>query len=142
MVINPETGKIDIVGNLGSARLTPEGGFAVLLTNKTGAASVKGNVVHPSPTVDDAFVLSAQDIPDPIGVVYESGAEDGTPCWVVIAGRADVYFIGSTNTGHLARGFISSDAGFVAGQALSEAVPTSPFATDKHFISTFTKSGM
>jgi hypothetical protein len=51
----------------------------------------------------------------------------------VVSGIADVYFWGNTVRGHLARTGIASDTGEVSGQALSEAVPESPFATDKHF---------
>jgi hypothetical protein len=116
-------------------RITPEGGIAIKLTNKTGAPSVKGEVVAPysATAVDNAVKKIVVDEPDPIGVFYESDIADGAEAWIVIAGIAEVYFIGNTTRGHIARGFITGDAGYVAGQALSEAVPTSPFATDKHF---------
>ena len=52
---------------------------------------------------------------------------------MVVSGIADVYFVGNTTRGYLARTFITGDAGYVTGQALSEAVPTAPFSTDKHF---------
>ena len=42
-------------------------------------------------------------------------------------------FIGDTTCGHIARGFIGADAGYIAGYALSEAYPTPPAASDKHF---------
>lgn len=74
-----------------------------------------------------------KDIPDPIGVVYAT-VLSGADVWVVFTGVADVYFIDSTTAGHLARGFLTSDGGiYVIGQALSEAVPVSPFSADKHF---------
>lgn len=116
-------------------KITSEGGLAILLKNKTGGNSVKGYVVgvYSSTAIDKSVRLIQQNIPDPIGVFYESGIPDGNDAWVVVSGIADVYFIGTTVRGYLARGFVTSDAGFVAGQALSEAVPTSPFATDKHF---------
>lgn len=116
-----------------NVKITSEGGLAVLLKNKSGAPSVKGYLVSTQASEDNAVRLVQQNIPDPIGAFYESGIPDGNMAWVVISGIADVYFIGSTTRGYLARGFVTSDAGFVAGQALSEAVPTSPFATDKHF---------
>lgn len=112
---------------------TPEGGHAVLMTNKTGANSVKGEVVTTGSTVDNSVIKVVVDVPNPIGVFYESGVADGAEAWVVISGIAEVYFIGSTTRGQFARGFITGDAGYVAGQALAEAVPTAPFATDKHF---------
>lgn len=129
---------VEITNNYGSVtsskiRVTPEGGTAILLTNKTGANSVKGEVVSVSPTFNNAVAKIIVNVPDPIGVFYESGIADGSEVWIVVSGIADVYFIGNTTRGHLARGFITADAGYVTGQVLSEAVPTSPFATDKHF---------
>lgn len=120
---------------IGSERVmfTAEGGLAVKMTNKTGAASVKGEVVTTGSTVDNSVIKVIVDVPNPIGVFYESGVADGAEAWVVVSGIAEVYFIGSTTRGQFARGFITGDAGYVAGQALAEAVPTAPFATDKHF---------
>ena len=115
--------------------LTASGGLAVRLTNKTGGASVKGEVVEAdgAGAVNNAVAKIVQNEPDPIGVFYESGVADGAEAWIVVAGIADVYFIGNTTRGHVARGFVTADAGYVTGQALSEAVPSSPFASDKHF---------
>jgi hypothetical protein len=115
--------------------LTPNGGIAIKLTNKTGAASVKGEVVtvYTATAINNAVAKIVVNIPSPIGVFLESGIADGAEAWIVVSGIADVYFIGNTTIGHLARGFITGDAGYVAGQALSEAVPAAPFATDKHF---------
>jgi len=126
---------VDKDGNVSSgakSAINKDGGIMVKLTNKTGATSVKGNVVRVNSAVDNSFVLAIDTAPDAFGVVYEAVA-DGAECWVVVSGIADVYFIGSTTRGHLARTFVASEAGYVTGQALSEAVPSSPFATDKHF---------
>lgn len=116
-------------------RLTVEGGIAVKLTNKTGATSVKGYAVrvYSATAVDNAVGLTIDTAPDCCGVVYEAGIADGSEMWVVISGIAEVYFIGSTTRGHLARTFLAAEAGYVSGQALSEAVPSPPFDTDKHF---------
>jgi len=118
---------------VGSAKMNSDGGYMVRMTNRTGGASVKGEVVCASSSYDSAVAKIAQNVPDPIGCFYESGIADGAEAWVVVSGRAQVYFIGNTTHGHLARGFVTSDSGYVTGQALSEAVPSSPFATDKHF---------
>jgi len=69
--------------------ITPEGGFAVKLTNKTGAASVKGSLVHADETTDLAFSLQTVEF-DTIGAVYEDGQPDGQPCFVVMSGIAEV----------------------------------------------------
>lgn len=112
---------------------TEDGGIAVKLTNKTGAASVKGYVVTPDDTVENAVKLVPVNEPDAIGVFLESGVADGDEAWVVVSGLAYVYFSSDTSPGYLARTGLTADTGEVAGQALAEAYPTSPFATDKHF---------
>lgn len=112
---------------------TPEGGIAVKLTNKTGVASVKGSTCHVSTTTNNAVQYTPIGEPDTIGVMYEDGVADGAETWIVVSGIADVLFVGSTTREYLARTFISGDAGAVAGKAMAEPIPTSPFATDKHF---------
>jgi hypothetical protein len=70
--------------------LTPEGGIAIALTNKTGSASVKGELVEASTGTDNAFEQMSADSNHPIGAVYEAGVADGSECWVVIYGRCQV----------------------------------------------------
>ena len=125
--------KLSGIGN-GKVMMTDVGGIAVRLTNKTGGASVKGHVVNSNSGQNNSVVKIAVNVPDPIGVFLDSGVADGAEAWVVVSGIADVYFVGNTTRGHLARGFLTADgASYVAGQALSESVPTSPFSDDKHF---------
>jgi len=115
-------------------KITQDGGYAIKLTNKTGGLSVKGEIVTPDATVDNAVSKIVVDVPNPIGVFYESNVADGDEAWIVVSGIADVYFVGNSTRSHIARGFLTADGGsYVTGQALSEAVPTSPFAVDKHF---------
>jgi len=114
-------------------KITAEGGYAIRLTNKTGADSVKGYVVDASSTNDNAVQLVVDGVPDAFGIIYEDGIADGSEVWVVTSGIADVYYIGSTVRKDLARTFISAEAGYVAGQAMSEPFPAPPFASDKHF---------
>lgn len=109
-------------------RITEDGGIAIKLT--AGENLVKGNIVYVSAA--NTVKKCLQNNPDVIGVVYIS-ANNATNVWVVVSGVAYVYFTGNTTPGHIARGFVTSDGGYVAGQALSEAYPTSPFASDKHF---------
>lgn len=142
-LVDPETGNItrewfrfftEIVAYLSQGiKLTEEGGLAVKYINKTGAASIKGYCVTTGSSVNNSVVLVPIDVPNCIGVFYESGIADGSEAWVVVSGVADVYFWGSTTRGHLARTGLTADTGEISGQALSEAIPTSPFATDKHF---------
>jgi hypothetical protein len=123
-----------LVGNaVGNIAFTAEGGLAVKLTNRTGGASVKGYCVTTDTVNNNGVKLVPIQEPNCIGVFYESGIANGSEAWVVIAGIADVYYWGSTTRGYLARTGLTTDTGEIAGQAMTEAVPTSPFATDKHF---------
>jgi hypothetical protein len=123
---------LKVLGN-SEAKITSDGGYAIRMINKTGAPSIKGYVVEPSPTTDKGVQLIRQDIPDPIGVFLDDGVPDGKYAWIVISGKAYVYYTSSATRGYLSRGFVAVDAGFVAGQALNEPLPASPFASDKHF---------
>lgn len=114
-------------------KFTPEGGLAVRMINKTGGLSVKGQVVCAASGVDVACQLIVKDAPDPIGVIYEAGIADGAPVWVVVSGIAEALFWNAPTRKHLARGSVGTESGYAAGKVISEAIPTSPFATDKHF---------
>lgn len=94
--------------------VTPLGGIAVKLTNKTGSASVKGSVVECSSTTDNAFELETADDLNPIGVVYDSGVADGDDCWVVVAGVAEVLLQDSTAS---TRGYWVRTSATTAGRA-------------------------
>lgn len=113
--------------------LTPEGGMAVKLLNATSASSIKGYSVSASVDSYGGVRLTPINVPDSVGVFYESGIANATSAWIVVSGVADVYFVGAATMGNIARTFVSADSGGVSGMALSEAAPTSPFSTDKHF---------
>lgn len=117
----------------GKIAITDDGGLAVKLTNKTGAASIEGYVVTPHLSVDNAVRLATIDGANGIGVFLESDVADGDEAWVVVSGIAKVYFSNAPTRGYIARTGLAADTGEVAGQALSEAYPVSPFTTDKHF---------
>lgn len=124
----------DATPTSGKAFFTPEGGLAVKLTNRTGGASFKGQMVHVSSSYDNAVTAAVVDVPDPVGFMYQDGVADGAECLVVVAGIAEVYFVGNTTRGQFARGFLTADGGaYVIGQAMAEALPASPFTDDKHF---------
>ena len=111
-----------------------EGGLMVKLTNKTGSASVKGYVVEASDTDNNAVQLSPVNDVDPFGVFYESGVADGSEAWIVVSGRAQVYFGTSTTRGNFARVPVTGDTGAASGVAYNEAAPSPPLSTDKHFM--------
>ncbi len=114
-------------------KMTTIGGYAIKMTNKTGANSVAGHVVTPDSANNDAVVKVVQNVPNGIGVFLDSGVTDGSEAWVVVGGIADVFFVAAATRGFLARTFVTVDGDYVIGQAKSEAQPTSPFSVDKHF---------
>jgi len=81
--------KIDGAAEFPKVKLTVEGGIAVKMTNKTGSASVKGSLISASTTVDNSFILQSNEY-DTMGVVYQDGVADGSECWIVVSGIAEV----------------------------------------------------
>jgi hypothetical protein len=102
-------------------KITPEGGFAVRLTNKSGVVSVKGQIVSHKGTVARAFDLTAVDANHCLGVVYESGIEDAAECWVVVSGIAQVLMKNAATMGHICRIPLNTDDGEAAGYAMDAA---------------------
>ncbi len=116
-----------------TVKLTPEGGIATLMVNDTGGASIKGYLLQPSSTVDNGVTYTNNDDVDPIGVIYEDGVPNGENVWVVIAGIADVFYGVAVTRATFSRVPVAADGIAVAGQAINEALPIPPLATDKHF---------
>lgn len=114
-------------------KITPEGGIAIKLTNKTGANSIKGYLVVTSSGTDNAVNICSTDVVGPIGVFYESGIIDGNDAWIVVSGIADVYYSASTVRGYFARNGQTGDTGVTPGMAYAETAPVPPLATDSHF---------
>jgi hypothetical protein len=116
--------------------LTPDGGVATKMINKTGATSIKGTIAHHHATIDFAFELCPDDEADQIGIVYgdDDGNQvaDGEECWVVGNGRAYVYIEEAAVLGYFVRSQVAADGGTI-GYAHQEAAPSSPFSSDKHF---------
>jgi hypothetical protein len=74
----------------GKSKMTIIGGFAVQLTNRTGAATVAGQIVKADVNNDDSVVLTAADDLEVFGVFLDSGVANGAEAWVVVSGIADV----------------------------------------------------
>jgi hypothetical protein len=79
--------------------LTELGGLAVKLTNKTGSNSIKGTVVKASTTDDLAFAAQAAQY-ESFGIVYEDGIADGSECFIVVQGVAEVLLEDTTAAEH------------------------------------------
>lgn len=117
---------------VGSAFITKEGGYAVRILNKTGADSVKGTIIEADKTVDNAVQLAGIDDPDPCGVVYSDGIPDGGYMYIITTGIADVKYGTAVTRGTFARIPVTADS-VAGGLAVAEPLPSTPFATDKHF---------
>ena len=71
---------------IGYDTVTGERGTQIRLTNKTGAASVKGTVLDQDDTVVQAGKIIPAGAPDPIAIVYEAGVADGSEMWCWVPG--------------------------------------------------------
>jgi hypothetical protein len=118
---------------LGNAIFTKEGGFAVRMINKTGAASVKGTILEAGSAVDFSVEKSGINDPDPCGIMYCDGVPDGGHVYVVTGGMAEVLYGTAVTRGTFSRTPVTADS-VAAGLGVSEALPTPPFSSDKHFM--------
>ena len=71
-------------------KLTSIGGFAIQLTNNTGANSVEGQLVEADNTDENSYKKADANATDAIGVVHNAGVADGSEVWIVVAGIAEV----------------------------------------------------
>lgn len=88
------TASSEVVGP--KAKITAEGGYAVLLTNNTGHTSVKGEIVIASASVDNGVDQAGASSVVPIGVIYNAGVAASSAVWVVVSGIAQVLIKDST----------------------------------------------
>ena len=109
------------------AHLTPEGGLALRLTNKTGGTSVKGTIVEAHAATNNAFRVCDANSVEAFGIVYEDGIADGAECIVVIGGRCQVLLKDATLSTRNNWAGVSD----VAGRA--DCTGVSPPAQPAHF---------
>lgn len=108
---------------------TGEKGFMLKMTNKTGAATVKGSCVCASTTTDNAFTLQEVEL-DTFGVVYEAGIADGSDAWIWVNGSvAQVLFKDGESA---TREYVALGAD-TDGRALCISVPTGNPMVNDHF---------
>jgi len=110
--------------------VSPEGGILSVLTNKTGAPSIKGQLVEASTAVDMAFQVATTSGFTCIGAVYDAGVPDGSPCRIVVGGVADVLMVNGTSA---TRGNWAGASTAVGGRALLSGTVPSPPNADSHF---------
>lgn len=109
-------------------KLTAIGGYAIKLTNTTGAVTVKGQTVKADTATDDAVILTAADDDECFGVFLDAGVADDAEAWVVIAGIADVAMGDNELATH--GNWVetnSTEAGY------ADATSTTPAAAPQHF---------
>lgn len=78
----------DVIG--AKIRLTSIGGYAIKLTNETGAVSVAGETVIASVGTADAVDASGMSELQCIGVFLDDSVAEHAEAWVVVSGIADV----------------------------------------------------
>ncbi len=113
-------------------KFTSEGGLAVRVLNDTGAPSIKGYIVEASSNVDNAIQYTSGDDIDPLGIIYDDNIPDGQLVWIVVTGIAEVFYAMPVTRATFSRVPTIVEA-LPDGQAVNEALPIPPFATDKHF---------
>ena len=125
-------------------KITPIGGIAVKLTNKTGSASAAGQLVKADTATNDAVILSAADELETFGVFLDSGIADAAEAWVVISGIADVAMEDNTaaTRGNWVRASIT-EAGYAdaTNAAAPNPINQTHFAEIGHCIETVTAGG-
>jgi hypothetical protein len=102
-------------------KVTPLGGLCKKLINRTGAASVKGQLVEPDSANDDSVTIAAAGEYDPIGVFLDSGVANGEAAWIVYSGVAE--FLLEDNTGATAEDWLGVSDG-EAGHTQAIAIPS------------------
>ena len=128
-----DTGLQESAGDVivGGLMYTADGGIAKQYIYKGASASVKGEVVHPSLTTENAVTIETSEF-DSVGVVYESGIEDGNLVWVVFSGSAYVLLEDTTATAYGNWVYASAVDGRANGSLAQPAGGTISALTD-HF---------
>ena len=106
--------------------MTPIGGFAIKLTNETGAVTVAGQLVKADTATNDAVVLAGIDDIECFGVFLDDDVADGAEAWVVVSGIANVAF--DDNVAAVRGDWVAT--GLAAGYARTA---TNPNAAPQHF---------
>ncbi len=123
-------GEVEAGGSTTKIKLTSLGGYAIKLTNKTGANSVAGQLVQADTTTNDAVRLTGTDEEETMGVFLDAGIPDGSEAWIVVYGIADVAMEDDTaaTRGNWVRSSVT-EAGYADA---TNAAPPAP-ASFSHF---------
>ena len=112
------------------ATVLKTGAFAVWMTNRTGAASIKGTIVTASRDYDSAIMIEDADNGyDAFGIIYQNGVLDGNQVLVIVAGIAEVLIQDGQAVAH---GNLMRCSDTVDGRAIPVNIPPPP-NQDQHF---------
>ena len=116
-----------MANSFSKVKFTQIGGIAILLTNKTGGASVAGKLVKADTATNDAVILTAANDDECFGVFLNVGIADSAEAWVVVSGIADVAM--KDNTAATRGNWVetSDEAGY------ADATQATPAAAPAHF---------
>ena len=115
---------------LGYDSSTNERGFLIKMINRTGHASVKGELVAPSQSTTREVILQASEY-DTIGVVQEAGVAEGSEMWVWMTGSQCQCLLKDSTASTVGDIVLAADTD---GRAITIADPGSGLpATDTHF---------
>lgn len=123
----------------GSIRITPEGGFAVLLYNRTGGVTEKGRLVAVDAATDMGVVLTGVNDEECIGAFYEDSIADDALVWVATGGIVEVLL--DENTGSTAGNWAQTGtAGYCDGNNAAP-VPATHWQEVGHVLETVAAGG-
>lgn len=103
------------------AYITSIGGYAVKLTNRTGANTVAGQLVRADTATNDGVILTAANEDECLGVFLDAGVANAAEAWVIVAGIADVAMQDNTAATRGNWVMASSEAGYA--DATNAATP-------------------
>ncbi len=133
-----------IIGGGAKCQMTPIGGYAIKLTNTTGANTVAGQLVKADAATNDAVILTAANELECFGVFLDSGVADDAEAWVVVSGIADVAMEDNTTStrGNWVRTSIT-EAGYAdaTNAATPQPINQTHFTEIGHCIETVTATG-
>ncbi len=101
-----------------NCKMTTIGGFAISLTNRTGANTVQGQLVKADTAGDEGAILTGGADDECIGVFLDNGTPDDSSAWIVVAGIANVLF--NDNTAAVRGNWVGTGT---AGLARTQASP-------------------
>ena len=91
-------GSLDVTGEIECAsfevesimKITPIGGYAMVITNQTGGLTVEGELVVIHQSIENAIDLAGTGDARVVGALMQTNVPNGVPCWVAFGGTVEV----------------------------------------------------